>query len=106
MEKTSKQEEIKEGVKDIIIDNSGNISCLYTEPRNLHVELCLNIADKILSYLHSQGVVIKVDRELPKIPIKAFENYKEHELGEKCRLTQRDMLKSGYVAVEALIREV
>ncbi len=55
-------------------------------------------ADELIKYLHSQGVVRKVERELPsrfliitRSPQNAYEQ------------AQRDMLKSGYVAVEPLI---
>ena len=50
----TKQEEIREGVyKQIRSDVVGHSRTSY-------------LAEGIINYLHSQGVVIKVDRELPK----------------------------------------
>lgn len=62
----TKQEEIREGIKDILIKESGNIATLYTEPSNSLVEHCLRIADEIMVKEASQGVAIKVE----DIPIK------------------------------------
>ena len=53
----SKQEEIREGV--------GKRLDLYIDEGSVEERL-IKRADKILSYLHSQGVVIKVERELPE----------------------------------------
>ena len=53
------------------------------------------VASDILRYLHSQGVVIKVDKELP-----LSDYYFEDEAYET---GQDDMLKAGYVAVEPII---
>ncbi len=47
------------------------------------------LKDTIMNYLHSQGVVIKVDRE------SAYEYM--------CGARIKDILKRGYVAVEPLI---
>ena len=67
------------------------------------------LASDILSYLHSQGAVIKVGGELPQNP---------HELHKRgtyyyeipdltifnvYNQAQQDMLNAGYVAVEPLI---
>ena len=49
----------------------------------------------ILSYLHSQGVVIKVDRELPKEISKYFPKMGKH--------FQREMLRAGYVETVPLL---
>ena len=69
-------------------------------------------ANYILSYLHSQGVVIKVDRELPENPFDEDINgdweSKEEEtyyVGksngfETCKSL---IIKAGYVAVEPLM---
>ncbi len=69
----NKQEEIREGVARNI---AGPL---------LDWELTLKIADQVLQYLHSQGVVIKVEREI-------YEGYQE-------------AVRAGYVAVEPLIEE-
>ena len=54
----------------------------------------------VLSYLHSQGVVIKVERELPKIVLPV------EGTGEEIFLTETIggyYKRHGYVAVEPLI---
>ena len=70
------------------------------------------LADELLEYLHSQGVVIKAERELPdkwgewdgdfKISSRLFDSNSE----EAYNLAQQDMLRDGYVATEPLIKEV
>jgi len=59
-----------------------------------------DLADQSLAYLHSQGVVIKVDRELPDnaiyYPPKQLESY---------NAGRQIMISGGYVAVEPLIEE-
>lgn len=60
-------------------------------------------AKEILKLLDSQGVVIKVGRELP---LPSFENSVTGVARFELQLnTQREMLKVGYVAVESLIKE-
>ena len=51
-------------------------------------------------YLAERGVVIKVDRGLP--PIGTSDNFGK----TVSHLTQIDILKAGYVAVEPLIKEI
>lgn len=87
----TKQEEIKEGIKDILRENHSLI--------NLD-----GIVAAIQRYEASQGVVIRVDRELPEIP--------EFDSGgvciwspKQCEEAQRDMLRAGYVVVESFIKE-
>ena len=72
------------------------------------------VTREILSYLHSQGVVIKVARELPFPGEKMFArlNYQIDPMSpvrgsviEAYRLAQQDMGEIGYVAVESLIKE-
>jgi len=95
----NKQEEIREGIKaNILVAIKWAVSEGMTDPYlDLHV-------DKVLKLLHSQGVVIKVDRELPDYEdlhdcydgkLTSPEQFK-HDI-------QMDMLKAGYVAVEPLI---
>lgn len=64
----TKQEQIREGIAkhfrphtlgDVEDDLSGFISCTGT------MKLWRYEADELLEYLHSQGVVIKVERKLP-----------------------------------------
>lgn len=74
----TKQEKIREGVLNIV-----------AEP----VDITLGqMTDEILSYLHSQGVVLKVERELPNWFCIAL-----HPDG--CPI-----LKAGCCAVEPLIK--
>lgn len=71
-------------------------------------------ADRSLGSLHSQGVVIKVDRELPKSiygdDLPAIEQLISYQTLSKMRdaeeSAQRRMLDAGYVAVEPLIEGV
>jgi len=87
----TKQEEIREGIA-IILESAG-ASKKWT----------LNI----LEFLRSQGVVIKVDRELPDK--NANNTWYDDDLGEAGKigweLGVEDMLKAGYVAIEPLIKE-
>lgn len=79
----TKQEKIREGMGNIIGDQG------YYFPW----EEC---TQEILSYLHSQGVVIKVDRELSDSLMEGQESFD--------RQTYKVMLEhEGYVAVEPLI---
>ena len=89
------KEAIQEGIAEIIRANSGSI-----------VEYPNQVAFAITQYLRSQGVVKKVDRELPECPCKPY--------GDRTWLTpdqaiyveaQQDMLKAGYVATEPLVEE-
>ncbi len=54
-------------------------------------------ANRELRWLHSQGVVVRVKRELPDIT----EKYSDYHTGKSNE--RADMLKAGYVAVEPLI---
>ena len=106
----TKQEEIREGILKIIhFYNRGTTDANDAQLR-----------DKLISYLHSQGVVIKVDRELPENPIWATlektvisgagietrEQIKLEGAGSTYKIAQQEMLQAGYVAVEPLIKEV
>ena len=85
--------EIREGVREYIHQAQGFIEgCCPVD----------DITDKILSYLHSQGVVIKVDRELPQITPAEYPVVPEAIVAQR---TQQDMLEAGYVAVEPIIEE-
>ncbi len=66
---------------------------------------CETQTDAILTKLHSQGVVIKVDRELPDVNQHNSEVVFPFNLEEICvyKQSQVDMLKAGYLAVEPLI---
>ena len=94
----TKQEEIKGEIYRILYD----VACSPYPERGGLLE---NRASQILAYLHSQGVVIKVERELPP---RYFANRKkmpwvsDYDVEKN---TQEEMLKAGYVAVEPLIEE-
>lgn len=81
----TKQEEIKEGIADIL-------EVWMTR------DLALETARTIMAKESYQGVVIKVERELPDT---------HTLLGNHVHATQAqyDMLKAGYVATESLIKE-
>jgi len=88
----TKREEIREGIKRIVAvweESDGNTT--------------RGIDDRILEYLHSQGVVIKVERELKMPEYWAGEWYID-ENGNKQTLEDA-VGDAGYVAVEPLIKE-
>ena len=91
-----KQEEIREGIKRVIgdyfplehINCDASCTTKYMEEENLEQS-----AQEIMGYLHSQGVVVRVDKVLYDIGI---EYYNENVA---------KMLKAGYVTVEPLVEE-
>ena len=94
----TKQEEIREGMEAIIQkfeDDSPEAGYGY-EKREMVAEL--------RNFLHSKGVVIKVERELPVQPSlhSGCESFDHHFDRERA---QRHMIEAGYVAVEPLIKE-
>ncbi len=58
----TKQEEIREGISNLIDNNYNARNPSYPE---LIAFQPMKFLNELLPYLHSQGVVIKVDRELP-----------------------------------------
>ena len=76
---------------------------------------CDKEAEFIQQYLHSQGVVIKVERELPKLTQDEFEEWCGSHQIRGCGLRKamcEDYCvflamndKAGYVAVESLIKD-
>ena len=99
----SRQEEIKEGVAIKLWLNFGENICAQCGSWKLccHKQIFLDSADYILSYLHSQGVVLKVDRKLPELLQKrgAHQEFAERDL-------KRRLDKAGYAVVESLISPV
>jgi len=90
----TKQEEIRGGIEKIRREALGNDCSGY-------------LTDAILNYLHSQGVVIKVERELPILAKWQIELHypwlKEYQI---IAAKQAEfMFNTGYVAVEPLIKE-
>jgi len=100
----AKQEEIREGfIKQVCLDLEEGLPIV-------------DVATRGFNYLHSQGVVIKVDRELPESPdadylISQYDG--EKASAEDVALMHLNgiekgkslMLKAGYVAVESLLKE-
>lgn len=84
-----KQEEVREGM----IDQLGLIFPISRD-------IATKAAVELLKTLHSKGVVIKVDRGLPKNP------YTIRVCIETYDRSCRRLLNAGYVAVEPLIKEV
>lgn len=86
----TKQEEIRDGIKEFI-----EWAIEGKKPSG-------QTANIIMSYLHEQGAVVKVNRELPRSPhhnpidVQLFYNYGY----ERC---QKDM--ASYEAVEPIIEE-
>jgi len=81
-----KQEEVREGIEEILKD---------------HFFPYTSATEEIIEYLHSQGVVIKVDRELPKRTW--YKDWGGESGEDSYKLALEDM--AGYVAVEPLIKE-
>ena len=102
--------EIQAGMVDYI-RLVGNKPEVYTP------EMC---SEDLMEYLHSQGVVIKVDRKLPnlcKFEQKQLREIVDHSGNSGIRHdyniriahtegVQHKMLSEGYVAVEPLIDEI
>ena len=94
----TKQEKIREGLERTIVDE------------RLILGYSGKLASKILSYLHSQGVVIEVERELPEYPYPLVTQIAgEMEIIDTWHKiyneAQSDMLKAGYVAVVPIKEE-
>ncbi len=118
----SKQDVIREGMALLIptdcnscyLDGSKEIKsdCDDLEEPGSPCLLQLFLAKECLTYLHSQGVVIKVDRELPKNPVMVTDLFglsKEEALSKNVandclvKLAQQDMLRAGCGFFEPLV---
>lgn len=87
--------EIREGIAQLLFDW---LDCRVEDAADNYA-----VSDKILSYLHSQGVVIKVDRELP---LPEFENSAVGVDRFNLQLQMRRKIsEAGCVAVEPIIEE-
>lgn len=74
----------------------------YDDLKDDNKDFWLWYAKEHLQFLHSKGVVIKVDRELPPNPYGRPLLYSgEHQ--PVYRMAQQDMINAGYVAVGELI---
>jgi len=89
-EEMTKQEEIREGIAREYMAATGMEYREGDGKRSIFV-------DQILAYLHSQGCVLKVERELPSYRNAVNKSYNDYMLG------QEDMLKAGFGAFEPLI---
>ena len=108
------REDIREGIADIF-------DTPFTDGENNTIktvhDFSLLLSGKVTSYLLSQGVVLKVERELPANPWVVTEETKVQakrgELGSvlcvgnhnRAWEAQQDMLKAGYVATVPLIEK-
>ena len=118
----SKQEEIREKLAEYMYNTVCGIEChgaggwgqtykddATEEEKNDY----RRYANTILSHLHSQGAVLKVDRELPITEKHIEPIYDEHSNGERSSEYWIDvpswayemMVRAGYVAVEPLIED-
>ena len=88
----TKQEEIREYIYILIEEAIGSI-----RPEH-HPNI---VTHRIIQYLHSQGVVIKVDGELPFVT----SDYTPSAHGVYVRINKEALNEQGYVAVENLIKE-
>jgi len=66
--------------------------------------VCGEHADKVLAYLHSQGVVIRgtIDRNCPPVPSIFDSELMDNSFASYGLLAQQRMIKAGYVAVEEI----
>jgi len=98
----NKQEEIREWLMLLVLPDKQAIEGEWGSGEDdTAKENSYELVDKIISYLHSQGVVIKVDKELPIVP--NYIRLQDDGGWSAFRLSQRHMLCAGYEAVEPLI---
>lgn len=93
------REEIREGIENHLYTLVGMVRFKdrTTDPES--IEQCLNI---LWEYLHSQGVVIQVDRKLPDN--EAWHKV-EREFEAYCA-GKNELIMAGLVPVEPLIKEL
>ena len=93
------KEEIRGEMQNELLAGVANI---IFKDRHLALESKCNVplADEILSYLKSNGVVRKVDKELPPMP-RSWYGY--GDVDGTYKAGRKSLLKAGYVAVEELI---
>jgi len=100
----TKQEQIREGIENILIKYKKSLhkeGLIWKSKAN--VDFRKFAAEDIMQYLHSQGVVIKVEGELPDS--KDFHWY--NDWGGQCgrsgfELALKEIKEAAYVAVEPL----
>ena len=112
----TKQEEIREGIAEKIYKEApgwrgGYEYVSFKFAPEVVREQYLRKADEWIVWFDSQGVVIKVERELPAIrfsraAVKVYDrNNKPISHADAAIYTQQDMIGAGYVATEPLIKE-
>ena len=100
----TKQAKIREGLSRIVRDINAGIFDIPVESKGSPQTIAEFEADSLLSYLDSEGAVLRVERELPERtaliyvdsgqPLRAEDAYK---------LAQRDWLRAGGGFFESLI---
>lgn len=86
----TKQEEMKQGILNIIESHHDRITLPGT------------MVGQILSYLHSKGVVVRVEGELPNITCINNEDYVKGFMSG-IKTLEGEIVKAGYGAFEPLI---
>ena len=111
-----KRSEIREGIaRKLLVFYWGTRTDkmpLWEDVNEFEQEDLLEDSKQILSYLHSQGAVLKVERELPENPWvedKMADYYtklwRRHHY-DGYNQAQQEVLKAGYKATEPLIEEM
>ncbi len=93
------REEIREGIHDIIGDCLIKIGCGEggcPKAERLETEAQETCIQSLLDYLHSQGVVIKVERELPDWLMEGQIAFSTEDIAKRFE-------QAGYVATVPLI---
>ena len=99
-----KQIEIRKGIANIQMGWVPDVTSHAVRP----TKEAYQYADNILAFLHSQGVVIKVEREWPQPTTteEAASKSTQAWLARAYEIIGMDvLLKAGYIAVESLIEE-
>lgn len=92
----TKQEEIRGKVMEFVAFLLDEVP-----PEEFRTECILSATREVLTYLHSQGVVLKVEGELSTSEI----TYEEPSFYAGYDDAKQDMLRAGYVKTEPLIKE-
>ena len=98
----SKREEMRLGLEKITTKAYDRYKVLLETGELRGFRTDYELAHDILGYLHSQGVVIKVDRELPSSGDKLIGCEFCYHLRED---KQAQLDRAGYVVVEPLVKE-
>lgn len=107
----TKQQKIREGMAKYLREHDGIICCSEIECGE--TDCCECQSEGLLTYLHSQGVVIKVERELPPLSKKVLDILDVRGLTplvasaipKALFVHAQDLQDAGFTAVEPLIKE-